>query len=123
MGVNVLPDTALYWSKSILYENKLVPMTMDRDRFQLLLRMFHFADSSLPHLGRFFKLKPLFDRIVQRFQDVYKPGKEVVIDETMVPFRGRIFFRQYIPGKRHKYGLKLYKLCTTEAYTWNLELL
>lgn len=122
MGVNLLPDTALYWSKSILYENKIVPMTTDRDRFQLLLRMFHFADNSLPHTGRFFKLKPLFDRIVQRFQDVYKPGKEVVIDETMVPFRGRIFFRQYIPGKRHKYGLKLYKLCTTEAYTWNLEL-
>lgn len=122
MGVNVLPETSLYWSKSVLYENNLVPLTMERDRFQLLLRMFHFADNSLPHTGRFYKVKPLFDKIVQRFQEVYKPGEEVVIDESMVPFRGRIFFRQYIPGKRHKYGLKLYKLCTTEAYILNLEL-
>ena len=73
-------------------------------------------------MGRFYKLKLLFDKLVQRFQEVYKPGKEVVIDESMVPFRGRTYFRQYIPGKRHKYGLKLYKLCTTEAYTWNREL-
>lgn len=73
-------------------------------------------------MGRFYKLKLLFDKLVQRFQEVYKPGKEVVIDESMVPFRGRTYFRQYIPGKRHKYGLKLYKLCTTEAYTWNTEL-
>ncbi|CAK9834556.1 PiggyBac transposable element-derived protein 4, partial [Anthophora retusa] len=33
----------------------------------------------------------------------------------MVPWRGRLSFRQYIPGKRHKYGIKLYKLCLPEA--------
>jgi len=91
-------------------------------RFQLLCRMFHFADNSFPHTCRFYKLKPLFYMIVQKFQEGYKPGQEVVIDKTMIPFRGRIFFRQYVPGKRHKYGLKLYKLCTKEAYTWNFEL-
>ena len=40
----------------------------------------------------------------------------------MVPFRGRLGFRQYIPGKSHKYGCKLFKLCTTDGYTLNLEL-
>lgn len=42
--------------------------------------------------------------------DQYKtPGEFLTIDETMVAFRGRIAFMQYIPGKRHKYGIKLFK--------------
>lgn len=43
--------------------------------------------------------------------------REVAIDESMVPFRGRIYFRQYIPGKKHKYGIKLFKLCSKGGYT------
>ena len=39
----------------------------------------------------------------------------------MIPWRERLSFRQYIPGKAHKYGVKLYKLCTAEGYTWNLK--
>ena len=39
----------------------------------------------------------------------------------MIPWRGRLSFCQYIPGKVHKYGVKLYKLCTVKGYTWNLK--
>lgn len=39
----------------------------------------------------------------------------------MVPFRGRLSFRQYIPGKRHKYGVKLFKLCTKGGYTYSFK--
>ena len=28
-------------------------------------------------------------------------------------------FKQYIPGKAHKYGVKMYKLAITNGYTWN----
>ena len=27
----------------------------------------------------------------------------------------------YVLGKAHKYGAKMYKLCTVEEYTWNLK--
>nr|CAH7725064.1 unnamed protein product [Callosobruchus chinensis] len=50
------------------------------------------------------------------------PGKEVVIDESMIPWRGRLGIRQYIKNKRHKYGVKLYKLCTVEGYTLNIRI-
>lgn len=40
----------------------------------------------------------------------------------MVPFRGRAKFRQYLPGKAHKYGFKLYKVCTPSGYTWNFKI-
>lgn len=38
----------------------------------------------------------------------------------MLPFRGRLLFRQYNPSKAHKYGIKLYKLCSTQGFVWNL---
>lgn len=44
----------------------------------------------------------------------------MVIDETMVPWRGRLLFRQYNPGKTAKYGVKLFKLCSTNGFTYAL---
>lgn len=37
---------------------------------------------------------------------------------SMIAFRGRLLFRQYNPSKSHKYGIKMYKLCTPDVFTW-----
>ena len=40
------------------------------------------------------------------------------IDEgmvTMVPWKGRLYFRQYLPNKPDKFGMKLYILCDSET--------
>ena len=37
----------------------------------------------------------------------------------VLPWRGRLSFRQYVPGKAHKYGVKMYKVADTNGYTWN----
>lgn len=42
--------------------------------------------------------------------NVYYPGKNLSLDESMVLWRGRLLFRQYIKNKRHKFGIKLYVL-------------
>jgi hypothetical protein len=55
------------------------------------------------------------------FQKAITPGEEVCIDETVVPFHGRLYFEQYIPGKRFKYGVKMYKLCAEGGYTWSVK--
>lgn len=39
----------------------------------------------------------------------------MVVDETMVPWRGRLIFRQFNAGKAAKYGKKLFKLCATNG--------
>ena len=39
--------------------------------------------------------------------DIYYPSKELSIDESMLLWRGNLFFRQYIQNKRNKYGIKL----------------
>lgn len=57
---------------------------------------------------------------IKNYQNVYTPGEKVCIDESLVAWRGRLIFRQYIPNKRAKYGIKVFKLCTEKGYTWNL---
>lgn len=60
--------------------------------------------------------------ICRQFQATMSPGESIVVDETMVPWRGRLVFRQYLPAKSHKYVVKVYKICTPEGYTYNLQI-
>lgn len=120
MGLNHVPYLNLYWSKDTLFHNKLIASTMTRDRFLLLLRCLHFCnneDDNLDKSNRLHKVDKVVKLINSNFKTVLIPGKRIVIDETMAPFRGRLGFRQYIPNKSHKYGIKLYKLCTIDRYT------
>jgi hypothetical protein len=94
---------------------------MSRDRFELLLRFFHFSNNQEKHADqdRLFKLRPLLDLLKDRFKSIYVPGSVISIDETIVPWKERLLFIQYIPGKAHKYRVKIYKLAATNGYTWN----
>lgn len=38
----------------------------------------------------------------------------------MVLWKGRLSFRQYIPNKKHKYGIKLYELTTDNGFILNI---
>ena len=41
----------------------------------------------------------------------------MAVDEVIVKYRGRVIFRQYIPKKRKRFGIKIYKLCDEAGYT------
>ena len=40
----------------------------------------------------------------------------------MMLWRGRLIFRQYIKNKRHKYGIKIYELCTHDELVLSAEI-
>lgn len=48
------------------------------------------------------------------FKSSAKPGKNIIFNESMIPWRGLLNFRQYMLGKKHKYDMKLYKLYLPE---------
>lgn len=60
---------------------------------------------------RLHKLNPLIFTIIGKFQDTYYPQKQLCIDESIIRFKGRLSFKQYIPSKRHRFGVKLFVLC------------
>ncbi|KAK9738748.1 Transposase IS4 [Popillia japonica] len=85
--------------------------------------MWHFSDNQDTALDedRLRKISALITQIIERYQDVYTPGLKVCIDETMVPFRDRLKFTQYIKNKKHKFCIKVYKLCCEGGYTYNFQ--
>lgn len=103
-----------YWKTHWLYNLPAYKEYMSRDRFMLILRCLHFARNPLLGQGkpadRLFKIRPIINYFNSRMNEIYYPGKELSLDESIVLWRGRLQFRQYIKNKRHKYGVKLYLL-------------
>jgi len=55
-----------------------------------------------------------------KFQSLYLPGQNIVIDESLTLWRGRLSFRQCIPLKSSKFGIKSYELCeSSSGYLWS----
>lgn len=119
MGLCKYPKVNQYWSKHPLYKNE-VSKLISRQRFELLTMMLHFADDDERRPNdKLYKVSKMFDILICTFKDAVVPGKDFCIDETNVPWRGRLSFRQYLPNKRHKYGIKVFKLCLQSGFTWN----
>jgi hypothetical protein len=121
MGLVKMPKLKYYWSSSQLYGSEIIRNAMSTERFELLLKFWHFSnnDNKDSNQDKLFKLKPILDLLKVRFSSVYMPGSIVSVDETMIPWRGRLLFKQYIPGKAHKYDVKMYKLADINGYTWH----
>ncbi|KAM9306929.1 piggyBac transposable element-derived protein 4-like [Pholidichthys leucotaenia] len=71
------------------------------------------------------KLAPIrhvWDAWQRRLSLLHDPGPEVTVDERLVPFRGRCPFRQYMPNKPAKYGIKLWVTCDAwSSYAWKMQ--
>lgn len=68
-------------------------------------------------------IRMIFDKWMHRLKNSYIPGKNVTVDEQLVPFRRRCPFIQYMPSKPAKYGMKIWAVCDSDTfYAWNLEL-
>lgn len=125
MGLSPAPKLRLYWSNNDIYEKKLIKKTMGRDRFDMILKCWHFYDNeNVPaeEEARLSKIKPLVDKVNERCKAVFCPEETIVVDESMIPWRGRLIIRQYNPQKAHKYGVKVYKLCSTNGYTLKMKI-
>ena len=102
---------------------------MKRDRFSLVLRFLHLNDSSQyirkgePGYDPLFKLRPFIEPLFQNFQSHYTLSKEVCIDESMIAFKGRLSFIQYMSKKLTKWGMKAFVLVDSQTgylYNWHL---
>ena len=82
MGIIYKPQIPLYWSTDPLYNTPIFSEIMNRNRFYLLLKFFHFNDNEDPNYNandekrdRLHKVRPLIDLLRSRFRSVYTPGK------------------------------------------------
>ncbi|XP_070400505.1 piggyBac transposable element-derived protein 4-like [Nothobranchius furzeri] len=66
-------------------------------------------------------LREVWDLWAARLPLAYNPGEDVCVDEQLVGFRGRCNFKQYMPSKPAKYGIKLWVVCdVATSYAWGI---
>ncbi|XP_025422545.1 piggyBac transposable element-derived protein 4-like [Sipha flava] len=123
MGVVKLSSTANYWSRNVLYQNEICRKSMSRERFELLLRFWHFANNQIePEGDQLCRIQYLITYLVTKFKTAKIPGEIIAVGETMIPFRDRLKFRQFMPQKSHKDGVKLFKVCSPDGYTYDINI-
>jgi len=93
--------------------------------FLHILGFLHFVDNSQrPDPGeeydRLWKIRTIFDTLNQAYPKFYNPLEHLAVDEVIVKFQGSVIFRQYIPKKRKRFGIKIYKLCDESGYMYDM---
>ena len=122
IGLVRLNSIEKYRSKNTLFQQDVSRAIISRNRFQLLLSVLRFSNNETAESGnRLAKIQPLIDMLQINFQNLFWPEEDIIIDETLVPWKGRLTFKQYIPNKTHRYGVKLFILCSLARYTWSVK--
>ena len=118
-----------YWSTSWPFATVTFSSVLKRDRFSLVLRFLHLNDNSKyiakgqPGHDPLYKIRPFMESLIQNFQSAYTPGREIALDESMIGFKGRLGFLQYMPKKPTKWGLKAFVIAdsvTGYGCNWKL---
>ena len=119
MGLVQLSDIKDYWSRRVTLNWPFFRNVFSRDRFLQIFLMLHVGET--PSHNKRSKIQPFIDLLVPLFQQHSRPSKQLAIDEAMIAFHGRVGFRQYIRGKPHPWGIKVYVLSESKTgYMYNL---
>ena len=128
MGVCRLPRIENYWCTSHPLFTPQLREVMPLVRFQQIYRYLHLADSTaqVPHgqpgYDPLFKVRKYLGIITPKLESEYNPHEHMSVDEAMIPFKGRLGFKQYMKDKPTKWGIKVFVLSdATNGYVCRLQ--
>lgn len=114
-GYAKYPNKRLYWSS-----NEDVPKILQNsircNRFEQILRNIHLNDNNNIDDDRLYKLRPLITELNNKFKMHGGLEENLSIDESMIPYYGRHYAKQFIKGKPIRFGFKNWALCTSSGY-------
>ena len=124
MGHDQCHSLENYWSREEQYCTPFYSNVMARDCFFHILQFLHFKKNDNPpnhddpDYDRLWKIQKVFDILNNKFYELYNPTEQLAVDEVIVSYKGRVVFRQYIPKRRKRFCIKIYKLCDCLGYTY-----
>ncbi|CAL8084781.1 unnamed protein product [Orchesella dallaii] len=111
MRIDQKPEMAMYWSKDPILGSIVVRDILSSDRFYEIQRYLHLSDTETPNESdKIFKIRKLWDLTMNNFQNLVVPNDFLSVDESLVKSRARIKFKQFIPTKRNRFGVKTFSL-------------
>jgi len=106
----------MYWEQRPDTENMFVRDAMSKNTFSHIIRNTVFVDSDEPDKDdRFWKVRPLFTQLNRTAKTFVRQNKNVSIDEGIIKYFGPHPLKQYMKGKPHRFGYKVWMLATAEG--------
>lgn len=107
MGIVSMPSYLDYWSSRFRYAP--IADLMSLKRYQQIRRFLHFADNSLEDTDRYYKVRPIAEKIRKNCL-LQENENKFSIDEMMIAYKGRKAGnrKQYMKDKPNKWGFKNY---------------
>ncbi|CAI5670452.1 unnamed protein product [Oreochromis niloticus] len=129
-GLVSIHHRADYWKREWPYNFHFPQEYMSRNRFEAIMWSLHLSNlkddeenqkkRNTAQYDRLFKIKPLYDQIVNACKANFQPYENICMDERMVASKARIGVKQYMKAKPTKWGYKLFVLAdSASGYTWN----
>ncbi|KAM5165143.1 piggyBac transposable element-derived protein 4-like [Mantella aurantiaca] len=114
-GVVKKPLQKWYWSTNKLLETPFFGTVMTEYRFSLIMKFLHFTnneefDETTHPAPKLKKIWEVFQMVVKNFKQTYVPERDISIDESLMAYKGRFSWIQYIASKRARFGIKSYML-------------
>ncbi|XP_067113917.1 piggyBac transposable element-derived protein 4-like [Osmerus mordax] len=101
-----------YWSTDPMVMTPFFTSLFSQDRFLVLLRCLHFVDEEIENVSDpLYKIRDVQSGLISAFNRVFVPYRDLCIDESLMLWKGRLAFKQYIPRKKHRIGVKFFLLC------------
>lgn len=118
MGLEQRSDLKDYWSTMDSDDFPFFRSVFSRDRFLQIFGMLHVGEMTGSKKQ---KIQPLLELLLPLFQDHFTPDQAIAIDESVISFKGRVHFRQYLKGKPHPWGIKAFVLADSKTgYFFNV---
>ena len=102
MGLKQVPDLYDYWSNSTVLSVDGIKHVFPRKRYEELPHNLHCADNNSaipagqPGHNKIHKIQNIVNILNRNFQDNWTPHQQNSVDEGMIPFMGRIAFKQFM---------------------------
>lgn len=118
MGIIRKPSLEMYWIKDKMLKTPFFPTVMTYNRFRQLLTMLHFSENEDDSTDKLRKVRSVYELVIENFKAVYRPGENISIDESLIPWKGRLQFKQCNRNKRACFGIKIHKIASQKLATF-----
>jgi hypothetical protein len=113
MSVVTLPNTRLFWRKSM--NISAVFQVMTRNRFEEIKSVVHLSNNAVqpakdePGYDKLFKVRQLLTNLNKSFMEHAEVEEVTSVDEQMIPYKGTFMLKVYMKNKPSKWGIKVGK--------------
>lgn len=96
----------MYWKRATRVPQ--VADTMSLNRWEAIKKMIHFSNNENQQQGKddpLCKIRPLVSHLTTKFSEI-PMAEKLVVDEQMIPFKGKSRLKVYLPSKPKKNGVQ-----------------